>query len=172
MTQGPFGIPRITELGPFSSDDVSIEFEEDRQNVDRPPRELINIINSIDDPVAMRTVERVERRIVLKQKPNDGASDILNNTKDRLAEIGKTVSYIRYFIVDNNIGYIHKTRVRDKFQRRGIGSALRSTALEDMKTLGVTIVYTMPVSDAGEGLARSQGFTESGIDDVLSKDLN
>lgn len=168
MPSGPFGGPRITELLPFSSDEVEVEFEEDR--VSSPglfPDELDNLLNILDE--TPQSVVKVDRRIIIKQAPeNDG---IIGSIKDEVSDLGERASGITYYIINNEIGYISSVFTDRRFRRRGLASELRESGLEDMKNLGVSTVYTFPASPAGRKLAESQGFSESTIQDFLSKEL-
>lgn len=40
-----------------------------------------------------------------------------------------------------------------------------------MEQLGAQVIYMFPASDAGEELARSQGFTDSKVKPFLSKEV-
>lgn len=163
MPQGPFGLPRLTEIPPFSSDEVEVILEEDREPASfrRFPKELRDLVNEkgIDDTKSTR----VERRVVVRQRPEETGIDVVDEIKGAIAEFGERAAWMQYYFVeqigDENVGYIQKTEVDRRFRRKGIASDLRKTALEDMENMGADIIYTFPVTDAGEELARSQGFS-------------
>jgi len=168
MPSGPFGGPRITELLPFSSDEVEVEFEEDR--ISSPglfPDELDNLLNVLDE--TPQSVVKVDRRIIIKQSARQDG--IIGSIKNEISELGERASGITYYIINNEIGYISSVFTDRRFRRRGLASKLRQSALDDMQSLGVNTVYTFPASPAGRELAESQGFGESGIQDYLSKEL-
>lgn len=167
MPEGPFGGPRITEVGPFSSDDVEVEETYDVEGAVNLPKELKDIIQFED--LSTMSVDKYRLGVTVKQKVEDPDS-IMGYIQQSVADFGESVAYIRYYVVDG-IGYIDKTFVKEKLRREGLGSAIRSSALEDMENLGVEKVYTLPISPAGEGLAKSQGFVESDIPDMLVKRL-
>jgi len=169
MAQGPWGGPRITEALPFSSDEVEVNFEENR--ISRPPipKELQELMNGLGEEIEM--AQQIDRTISIKQKPDEGPIDILNRIQQEVADLGERAAGINYFIVNKDIGYIQSTFVDERFRRRGIASSMRKEAIVDMKQLGVETIYMFPASDAGEELARSQGFTDSGVEPFLSKQV-
>jgi len=169
MAQGPWGGPRITEALPFSSDEVEVTFEENR--ISRPPipKELQELMNGLDGEIEV--AQQIDRKIIIKQKPDKGPIDILNRIQQEVADLGERAAGINYYIINSEIGYIQSTFVDSRFRRRGIATEMRQEAIADMKQLGAQKIYMLPASDAGEKLARSQGFTESEVESFLSKDV-
>lgn len=167
MAQGPWGGPRITEALPFSSDEVEVTFEENR--ISRPPipKELQELMNGLGEDIGM--AQQIDRTVIVKQKPDKGPIDILNRIQQEVADLGERAAGINYYIINEDIGYIQSTFVDKRFRRRGIASEMREEAIDDMSQLGVEEIYMFPASDAGEELARSQGFTESEVEPFLSK---
>lgn len=169
MPQGPWGGPRITEALPFSSDEVEVTFEENR--ISRPPipRELQQLMNELDEEIEI--AQQIDRTVAIKQKPDKGSIDVLNQMRQEVADLGERAAGINYYIINSEIGYIHSTSVDSRFRRRGIATEMRQEAIDDMKQLGVQEIYMFPASSAGKELARSQGFTESEVKPFLSKNV-
>lgn len=170
MPQGPFGGPRITNLLPFSSDEIDVEFIEDIDDNPLIPLELEGLINDLG--IEPDRVTKIRREVIVKQSTDGGDLEILDKIRQEVAELGKRTASVLYYTVDNDIGYIHKSSVDRRMRRRGIASELRKTVLNDMEERGVRKAYSIPVTDAGEGLVKSQGFTKDReMNGVFSKEL-
>lgn len=169
MPKGPFGGPRITELLPFSSDEAEVEFKEERNSARTLPQELEGLLGALGEHPEQ--VTKVRREVIVKQEPDEGPVDILNSIKKELSELGKRAATIQYYVVNGKIGYIHSSKVDKRFRRKGLATELRGEALDDMEKLGVQTVYSFPTTDAGLGLVKSQGFTESEVVDYYSKEF-
>lgn len=161
MAEGPFGVKRLTNLGPLASDDVEINFEEERE------RDPI-IVPELKEEIQRNNweydwIERVTRRVVIKQDVEETGVDVLDEFKKGIASLGERVALIEYYMMSNGIGYIKRTEVDRRFRREGVASEMRQDVLDDMKEQGMEVVYTYPSTRAGEELAKSQGFIDAEI---------
>lgn len=170
MPEGPFGVKRLTNLGPLASDDVEINFEEERE------RDPI-IVPELKEEIQRNNweydwIEYVSRKVVIKQEVEETGVKVLDDFKKGIASLGERIALIEYYMMSNGIGYIKRTEVDTRFRREGVASEMRRDVLEDMRQRGMRIVYSYPSNNAGRELAESQGFSKAeGIPGFMEKEL-
>lgn len=80
-------------------------------------------------------------------------------------EIGKIEWAVCF---DDGISYIHWTQVKEKYQRQGIGSTVRSTVVRSLQeSPSINRIYTEGYSEAGRSMIEHQDFTQT---DTLTDD--
>lgn len=69
---------------------------------------------------------------------------------------------IEWAIFDN-LAYIHWININKKYRKRGISSTIRKEVIDWIFSYGCVEIFTIPSTEAGRKLARSQGFTKTKI---------
>lgn len=171
MGQGPFGGPRISDIGPLATDSVEVSENIEKKSRSIIPAEAEKLLKAkgIDIPSG---AQEVTVEIEVKQEVEESELGVLQEFQQAAADLGKSIAYTRYVVLPENIAYISKTFVKEKFRRNGLGSTVRSRAMDEMRKHGIQEAYTYPVSPAGEALVKSQGFVDSDIENLYVKRLS
>lgn len=155
MPEGPFGLPRITDFGPFTEVDVDrtdIEFVEEEEK--RRTRHMgvewaglpkrSNFV-SIEAAYDSRGITDEDRRLL---QDNLGIGDFVFER-----QAGSTGYYYH-----GDTAWSTKTSVKDEFKRAGLGSELMLQKLEGMRVRGVEEVWSQGATRAGRALLEKFGF--------------
>jgi len=160
MPRGPFGFPRVTDVGPFVDEDVSQRFvrdnKGDKTHIFPEDKEIIKVF-SVDENTITTIKSRLE---VDRESKKDEASGVLGAIKEEVEELRfpKEVAHIRYwYSQDSGIAKVEGTVTEEDFTRMGIAKTLRQRELEHLKDLGIDLVFTDVVSGGGYNLAKSTG---------------
>jgi predicted GNAT family acetyltransferase len=65
------------------------------------------------------------------------------------------------YMVFGDIGYIHWTSVPEKYWNQGVATIVREGVVEDIKSRGVSSIYSYPASQTGLLLAKKQEFDKT-----------
>ena len=158
MTEGPFGFPRVTSIGPFTDTPATQEFERDtnsrvvaQTDVDRE----IATVEGIDIDNAVQ----VTAKLVVREEVEERGERIIDNIREELdrATRDKNVGLIEYWYT-GEVAKIRYVEVEQDFQQMGIATTLKLNELDYMRRQGVEIVYTDIVSEGGYRLAKTTDF--------------
>ena len=156
--KGPFGGPRLSNIGPFVSDEIQVIENTDVKSTANKPPELELVME--EEGLSQRSVLLYTVEVIVKQLPEEGP---LQGVRDALADLGERVAFTKFYVVQDEVAYIDRTQVDPRLRREGLGTAVRQEALNTMQDIGVEVAYTFPVSKAGVKLAESQGFKDISI---------
>ena len=160
MAKGPFGFPRVTNIGPFVNVEAEQRFVRDEENtfivgtdVDREVATLHSIdIDDVYDVTARLTVD-VNEEVAI-----DGILERLI-TEVENAVRGPNVAVMDYWYdPDAGVAKIFDITVEEDFRRMGIATQLKEQEMEYMNNQGVELVYTDIISEGGYRLAKATGF--------------
>lgn len=167
MPEGPFGLPRITDFGPFTGADVDaadIQFlEEETENRSSPPEArqediLSNRVNKVE--IYALYDSRGDNRL-LAEAPIDIPDFIFE----------RRAGYTNYYY-DGDIAWSGRTKVKYEFRMAGLGNELLLQKLDSMRSRGISRVYAIAVSEGGKALLDKTGFrTEQGVGKLYVKEL-
>ena len=159
MPEGPFGFPRVTNIGPFVEEKAEQEFNreisspvEHTQFLDRE----VMAIHGVDK----ENTELIRATLDVEVK-QEGTNGVLENIKKEVGEVigNREVALIRYWIDRvEGVGAIKAVSVEDEFRNMNIATTLKERELEFMEQRGVEVVYTDVVSEGGFRLAEKTGF--------------
>lgn len=160
MPRGPFGFPRVTNVGPFVDEDVSQRFVRDNKgsktHIFPEDREIIKVFN-VDEASIVTIKSRLE---VDKESEADEADGIVDTLMEEMEDLRfpTEVAHIRYwYSQESRVAKVEGTVTEEDFTRMGIAKTLRQKELEHLKDLGIDFVFTDVVSDGGYNLAKSTG---------------
>lgn len=161
MPRGPLGFERLTNVGPFTSERVTIEEEFSEQDARVLPTMMERFIfeQGMEEP----EVRRFSREVTLKQEPEETGLDILDGIAKEISELGEGFALLEYIVAPGEWGYIIRTSVDERVQRRGVATDMRQDAFQHMRELGADVVYSYPASSAGKALLDSSGFGDTGV---------
>jgi GNAT superfamily N-acetyltransferase len=153
MPTGPFNLPRVTNISPFTDTEASQEFirEVTTDEINGPflSRE-VTAIHGIDTGNA----SYVDAKLVVREDINDDPDNLIERVESGIQSIDREteVAYMEYWIKDN-ISYIMQVYVKEDFRNMQIATTLKRGEIEHMKEEGVDIVYTDVISNGGYRLA-------------------
>jgi len=163
MPEGPFGLPRLSSLGPFVSEDAEQEvIREVEEQSNFPPDRGIQDklieegILTDDNPKYIRL--KLVYREPIRSDRNGILGEIEKGVKSTFREeTAATASY--YIMEDDSMAFVGLISVEDNFRRNGIGTSLKQMMIDDMKDHGVSLVYTVVSTKGGRSLAEKTGFS-------------
>lgn len=170
MPKGPFGLRRVTNLGPFASENTKavVTREEERQGA--LPPELERLIEKTNWDV--RSWRRWSIEITVRNVYEDEASDPVEQIRREVASLGERVASTYYILLDNGAGYTVSTKVDRRIRKEGVGSQLKEETHKHLRELNADRIYSYPSTSGGERLLRSNDYTESEFDGFMVKRLD
>lgn len=168
---GPFGFPRITDIGPFSDYEANQEYERVVAVREEPyqnwlPHTEFKMLEDIQGGQFTAVDARFEKVFDLDE-PEDFAERIKRGTIPSSTNVAKMSYWIHK---GTGTAAIIDINVEEDFRRIGIATTMKERELDYMESEGVDVVYTYVISDGGYKLARRTGFrpiTESS--ELMSK---
>lgn len=160
MPTGPFGFPRVTNIGPFSEVEAEQEFQREEENTFIVGTDVDREIATIHD-VNLDDVQDVESKLTVRAEVDKRADNILDRIQSEVDIIfrNNNVAMMDYWYSSNNsVAKIFDVEVKKPFRRMGIATQLKEQELEYMEDQGIDIVYTDIISEAGYNLARATDF--------------
>jgi len=159
MVKGPLGLPRVTNIGPFTETEAEQEYSVDI-NEDVPSQEAfldreISSIHNID----IDSVRYVDAKLIVREKIPDEADGVVDKIKREvdIATRENDVATMTYWM-KKDIGRIGFIKTDDEFQNMGIATKIKRREIQRMKDYGVEIIYTDVISQGGYRLAKRTGF--------------
>lgn len=154
MPEGPFGLPRITDFGPFAEVDV------DRTEIEIVEKEEIGLT----PPDARDILPRESNRVIIEAIYDSRGGREPSGSK----EVGDIIG-LGDFIFKRQAGstsfnykgqkaWSGRTEVKDEFRRAGLGSELFLQKLDGMRSRGVKQVWARGVTTAGRNILEKHGF--------------
>lgn len=164
MPRGPFGLPRITDFGPFVGVDVAqtdigfVEEEEmrptpvDGEKVAGLPKRSNRVkIEAVYDSRGIRGQERKMLQEVM------GLADTF---------FTRQAGFTTYYY-EGDVAWSGKTEVDNQFREAGLGTELLLQKIESMRVRGVEKVWALGVTRGGKALLMKHGFEQSEEDSDL-----
>jgi GNAT superfamily N-acetyltransferase len=160
MPEGPFGFPRVTNIGPFTELEATQEFERDIDQQRAPNLFLDREISIIHDSYPGGKGNYTESKLIVREDIDEydgnGPLDRLEHELDVFTR-DEVVGVMRYFYTAD-VGRIVDVKVDEEFQRMGIATRLKNLELDYMEDNGVEVVYTDVISEGGYRLAKKTDF--------------
>jgi len=162
MTKGPFGFPRVTDIGPFAEKEADQLLEIVVENRRFPPEQGVSE-RLIEDGVVTETGwKRVTFKFIVREElESDSTGTIIDKIKHEIDSLtrDKTIGRGTYSY-NGDVAIVGNIKVEGDFRRMGIGTTLKNKMLDDMRDRGIGEVYTVIASSMGRSLAERTGFTE------------
>jgi hypothetical protein len=86
---GPFGGPRISDIGPFSNQDIVVNEQYDSQSLIQPTREFQDLLDYENLPSVGAVLHSLS--IEVKQDPSQSRLDIVDELKNMASDIGRSI---------------------------------------------------------------------------------
>jgi GNAT superfamily N-acetyltransferase len=160
MPEGPFGFPRVTDIGPLTEVEAEQEFTREVENtfivgtdVDREIATIHNV--DIDD------VYDAEAKLIVRTDQEESPDNVLDRLRSEFDSIfGKEriASMDYWYDPDTEVAKIFDVETREEFRRMGIATQLKEQELDYLKNQGIEVVYTDIISEGGYRLATRTGF--------------
>lgn len=189
MPEGPFGFPRLSNLGPFTEIPVDKSDLSIKSRVRKPGRgpgwrelEFLSTEGILDiNPLAQRPPTMNVKRVTLRAD-TDVPFFFVEEDESILpsAEFGGTFALgsIQYTwrnkrimtsdetLFGPTIGYSRKVDVNHQVRRLGVAAELKKFMEKDLEDKGIDVVYVLTTTKSGFKLNQSLNFE---IDDELTK---
>jgi len=159
MPEGPFGFPRLTNIGPFTEVEAEQEFNREitegavGSDIDRE----IATIHNID----LDTVDRVTAELIVRTNKDNIGEGILASIREEFGILAReeTITAMQYWMdTHEEVGKIITVGTRETFRNMGLATQLKEQELDYMESKGINLVYTDVVSEGGYRLAKKTDF--------------
>lgn len=157
---GPFGFPRVTDVGPFVDKDASQKFT--RKKV-RPPAETgfhYNVARS--QGINLKEAFSYEARLEVEKEPEkSGKEGPLGEIEDAINSLTTSTdaSFMQYWVHEpSGVAAIQNVRTHAKLRNMGIATQLKEQEMGHMRELGAKVVFTDIVTEGGYRLADKTDF--------------
>lgn len=172
MPEGPFGLPRLTDIGPFAQKEAEQHFRRETGLTQYRHYEDEVIEEVFDADVYNANFVRSE--LIVKVKPKQKHSGVLGKIRDEIKSVTSDteVSHLSYWMdTSSGVAKISSAHTKEGFRGMGVATQLKEKELDYMKRNGVEVVLTDVVSEGGYRLAKATGFLPITQTDINSEEL-
>lgn len=158
MPEGPFGLPRITDYGPFV--DVELDREDieiiEEEKLQATPLDATDTIPGFPRRANYVSIEAVydSRGIKPESEESKRVRDIIGMPD---SVFRRQAGFSNYYYSGKE-AWSTKTRVNKELRNVGLGSELMSQKIESMRSRGVEEVWAIGATSAGRALLEKHGF--------------
>jgi len=169
VNEGPFGFPRVTDVGPLTDKRAEQEFSvvEKNTSVLTETGIELRLEDKLNKDPYRGDFKRVEMELKALEKVEESNRDI-----DILAEIENAINQLTRetkvgwatynYDPESNIAVTGKVRVSDEFRKLGIGTELVKRRNDDMRERGVEEVWALAATQGGKSILKKAGFIQDG----------
>jgi len=158
--EGPFGFPRVTNIGPFV--DKKTEQVYKREEIGKP--NYLPIYRAVAESHNINLDESITYRSSLKviqEQEEPDNTGILGDIEKAINSLttDTEIAHIRYFIhKKSKVGAIGGIKTSEDFRGMGIATELKEKEMQFMKEQGIEVVFTNVVSEGGFRLSKKTDF--------------
>lgn len=175
MPEGPYGFPRITNIGPYSELEGTQEYTIEQNDYAVVPEGGLEGSLRKRDIITSKSLDQIDNYVAklifradLQEPPRGNPLARIKHEVSVVTRDNNVATASWMLFEQDAVAVMGTVSVEEEFRRMGIGTEIKERAVEHMQEHGMERAFTLAVSDEGESLARRTRFEETDT----AKDIN